>query len=74
MLTACECSLVAWTHGGEIQVCSWRENAAVVSPEHITLRTERDPSMLVACERSGLGDPRGGDFACARAAVALTSY
>ena len=79
-------------------MCLWRESAAVFSPEHVSLRTGRDPSVLVACERgslshehvslrterdpsvlaacehSGLGDPRGGDFACARAAVALMSY
>ena len=38
----------------EIQVCSMRENAALFSPEHVSLRTERDPSVLVACERSSL--------------------
>ena len=38
----------------EIQVCSRRENAAVFSPEHVSLRTERDPSVLVACERSSV--------------------
>ena len=40
--------------GGEIQVCSRRENAAIVLPEHAPLCTERDPSVLVACERSSL--------------------
>ena len=38
----------------EIQVCLLRENAAVALPEHVSLRTERDPSVLVACERSSL--------------------
>ena len=31
-------------------MCSRRENAAVVSPEPVLLRTERDPSVLAACE------------------------
>ena len=65
---------------------SQRENAAVFSPEHVSLRTERDPSVLVACERSSVvawtslcalcadGNPNGGGFACARAVVALMSY
>ena len=65
-----------------IQVCSRRENAAVFSPEHVSLRTERDPSVLAAWERSSVvagtclcalcadGDPSGGDLACARATVA----
>ena len=35
-------------------MCSRRENAAVVLPEHVSLRTERDPSVLVACELSNL--------------------
>ena len=38
----------------EIHVCLRRENAAVVLPEHVSLRTERDPTVLVACERSSL--------------------
>ena len=35
-------------------MCSRRENATVVLTEHVSLRTERDPSVLVACERSSL--------------------
>ena len=38
----------------EIQVCSRRENAAVFSPEHVSLRTEKDPSVLTACEFSSV--------------------
>ena len=33
-------------------MCSRRENAAVFSLEHVPLRTERDPSVLAAWERS----------------------
>ena len=38
----------------EIQVCSQRENAEVFLTEHVSLRTETDPSVLVACERSSV--------------------
>ena len=40
----------------EIRLCSWRENAAVFSPEHVSLRTERDPNVLTACKCSSLFD------------------
>ena len=32
----------------EVQVCSQRANAAVLSHEHVCLRTERDPSVPAA--------------------------
>ena len=35
-------------------MCSRRESTAVFSPEHVSLRTERAPSVLVVCERGSL--------------------
>ena len=52
-------------------MCSLRENAAVVLPEHVCLRTESDPSVLVAFERSSLSHEQvfllthGGRSKCA---------
>ena len=54
-----EKSLCAWS-GIQLQVCSRRENAAVVLPAHASLCTERDPSVLVACERSSLSHEHRG--------------
>ena len=62
VLTACECSSMqqccrmnmSVCARKEIQVCSRRGNAAVFLAEHVSLRTEGDPSVRVACERSSL--------------------
>ena len=60
-------------------MCSQRANATVLSHEHVSLRTERDASVLAASERSSLFDgtcllAHGARSKCALAVVRTQQF